>query len=144
VLPFLAAEFNPRLGSSLASLAARLRDEEDFLAAAAAARAAGLVGDDRLPVRVAAEPTALARRIVRAWLERGARRSPSGLHVERVLALATGGERGAVAVPGPARVLREGEFLVRRAGRARAPRAHGEQYAPVCQSVHDAVGELTS
>src|SRR5436309_10949822 len=42
VLPFLAAEFNPRLGSSLASLAARLRDEEDFLAAAAAARAAGL------------------------------------------------------------------------------------------------------
>ncbi len=130
VLPFLAAEFNPRLGSSLASLAARLRDEEDFLAAAAAARAAGLVGDDRLPVRVAAEPAALARRIVRAWLERGARRSPSGLHVERVLALATGGERGAVAVPGPARVLREGEFLVRRAGRAPAPRALVAPIAP--------------
>ncbi|TMA43536.1 MAG: tRNA lysidine(34) synthetase TilS, partial [Deltaproteobacteria bacterium] len=34
VIPFLAAEFNPRLGASLASLAARLRDEEDFLAAA--------------------------------------------------------------------------------------------------------------
>src|SRR5439155_1488593 len=123
VIPFLAAEFNPRLGASLASLAARLRDEEDFLAAAAAARAAGLVSDDRLHASVAAEPAALARRIVRAWLERGARRSPSALHVERVLALATGGGRGTVAVPGPARVLREGDSLVRRPGRVPAPRA---------------------
>jgi tRNA(Ile)-lysidine synthase len=60
---------------------------------------------------------ALARRIVRAWLERGARRGVGAGHVERVLALATGQARGAVAVPGPARVVRERDRLVRRPGR---------------------------
>ena len=130
VLPFLAAEFNPRLGASLARLAARLRDEDDFLAAAAATRMAALGTDDRLHVRVADEPAALARRIVRAWLERGARRNPSAPHVERVLALAGGAQRGAVAVPGPARVLREGEYLVRRSGRARTPLAVSVPIAP--------------
>ena len=130
VLPFLAAEFNPRLGASLASIAARLRDEDDFLAAAAAARAAGLVRDDHLHVSVAAEPAALARRIVRAWLQRGARRNPSALHVERVLALAARRKPGTLAVPGPARVLREGEYLVRRPGREPTPLAVSVPIAP--------------
>ncbi|TMA53895.1 MAG: tRNA lysidine(34) synthetase TilS [Deltaproteobacteria bacterium] len=138
VLPFLAAEFNPRLGASLATLALRLRDEDDFLAAAAAARAAGLASGDRLHVDVAAEPPALARRIVRAWLERGTRRNPSAPHVERVLALAAGRKRGALAVPGPARVLREGEYLVRRPGRAPTPRTVSVPIAPGATAVDPA------
>jgi tRNA(Ile)-lysidine synthase len=121
LVPLLAAEFNPRLGPSLASLAVRLRDEDDFLAAAAAARAPALAAGEALRCAVAAEPPALARRIVRSWLEHGTRRGVGAGHVERVLALAAAARPGSVAVPGPARVVREGELLVRRAGRA-APR----------------------
>src|SRR6185295_14902510 len=69
LVPLLEAEFNPRLTSALAALAARLRDEDDFLAEAAGARSAVLVRDGDLRVAVAAEPPALARRIVRRWLE---------------------------------------------------------------------------
>ncbi len=123
LVPFLTAEFNPRLGPALAALATRLRDEDDFLAAAAAARAAALRTAEGLAVGVAAEPPALGRRIVRAWLEDGARRGVTAAHVERVLELAAGRARGAVAVPGPARVVREGGVIVRRPGReARAAR----------------------
>lgn len=121
LVPVLETEFNPRLGPALAALAARLRDEDDFLAAAAAERAASLVSAAGLEAAVAAEPAALARRIVRAWLERGARKGVTAAHVERVLALAAGRGRGAVAVPGSARVLREGERLVRREGREARP-----------------------
>ena len=130
VLPFLAAEFNPRLTASLAALAARLRDEEDFLAAAAAARGASVADGDRLRATVAAEPPALARRIVRTWLERPGARSPTASHVERVLGLATRGGRGTVAIAGPARVVREGEYLVRRPGRAAEPHAFAAPIAP--------------
>ena len=116
LVPFLEAEFNPRLAPALASLAERLRDEDDFLATAAAARTSEFMVRDGLRVAVAEEPRALARRIVRRWLEQGARRTASAAHVERVLALATGTTRGPVGVPGPARVLREGDVLVRRQG----------------------------
>jgi tRNA(Ile)-lysidine synthase len=130
LVPFLESEFNPRLGPALAALADRLRDEDDFLAAAAAARAGALQVGDALAVAVAAEPPALARRIVRRWLERGTARTPTAAHVERVLALAAGAARGAVGVPGPARVLREGAVLVRRAGRAPAPEPFALRIAP--------------
>src|SRR5439155_25116325 len=66
VTPLLQAEFNPQLGRMLAALADRLRDEDEFLAAAAAARARDLVAGDALRVDVAREPRALGRRIVRA------------------------------------------------------------------------------
>jgi tRNA(Ile)-lysidine synthase len=66
---------------------------------------------------VASEPRAIGRRVVREWLAAGARRVPSAAHVERVLGLATGAGRGTVAIPGPARVVREGRHLVQRAGR---------------------------
>jgi tRNA(Ile)-lysidine synthase len=114
LVPLLEAEFNPNLGAALAALAERLRDEDAFLSLAAAARAPDLSAPGgALHVAVAAEPPALGRRIVRTWLASGA----SAAHVERVLALAAGGARGTVAVPGPARVLREGDVLVRRPGR---------------------------
>jgi tRNA(Ile)-lysidine synthase len=118
LVPFLEAEFNPRLGPSLAALGERLRDEEEFLAAAAAARSQDLLDDRGLDVAVAGEPPALARRIVRAWLQHGARRAVTARHVEGVLALAGPGGRGTRAIPGPARVVRENDRLVRRAGRA--------------------------
>jgi tRNA(Ile)-lysidine synthase len=121
VVPFLRAEFNPRLDASLGALAERLRDEDDFLEAAATACAAVLTRDGALQIAVADEPRALARRIVRTWLERDARRGVGAFHVERVLRLAAGGRPGTVAVPGPARVVREGDLLVRRPGRAAAP-----------------------
>jgi tRNA(Ile)-lysidine synthase len=117
LVPFLEAEFNPRLAPAVAALASRLRDEDDLLAALASGRTRALVTGDALAVAVAQEPRALARRIVRAWLERGAERGVSATHVERVLALAAQGAHGTVSVPGPARVVREGGALVRRAGR---------------------------
>ncbi len=130
LVPLLRAEFNPRLGPALAALAERLRDEDDFLAAAAAGRARELVVGDHLRAAVAEEPPALARRIVRSWLERGARRGVGAVHVARVLGLAAGHERGAVAIPGPARVVREGEVLVRRPGRAAAPSSFAFEIGP--------------
>jgi tRNA(Ile)-lysidine synthase len=130
VLPLLAAEFNPGIVRSLVALACRLRDEEDLLEALAAERAAGLADGGRLRVSVAAEPAALGRRIVRRWLERGVRAGATAEQVERVLALARGTRRGAVALPGPARVLREGEHLVRRPGRAVEPRPFCVAIAP--------------
>lgn len=122
-LPFLATEFNPRLIPALAALATRLRDEDELLATLAAGRAAALVDGRGLDVAVAAEPPALARRIVRRWLEQGSRRGVHAGHVERVLALAGGTGRGNVAVPGAARVVRDGTRLVRRPGREAVPAA---------------------
>jgi tRNA(Ile)-lysidine synthase len=113
VLPMLAAEFNPRVGPALAALAARLHEEDDLLEALAAERRGALVEDGRLGVAVADEPAALGRRIVRTWLEAGARAGVTAEHVERVLALARGVGRGTVGLPGAARVLREGSHLVR-------------------------------
>jgi tRNA(Ile)-lysidine synthase len=135
VIPFLRAEFNPRLAATLAALAERLRDEDDFLDAAAAARAAGFTRGAALAIAVGEEPRALARRIVRAWLEREARRGVTALHVERVLQLA-GGRPGTVAVPGPARVVREGDLLVRRPGREATPTSLLRAIAPGETVVH--------
>src|SRR5207249_406939 len=74
LVPLLRAEFNPRLGPALAALAERLRDEDDFLAVAAAGRARELMAGEHLRTAVAEEPPALARRIVQSWLERGGAR----------------------------------------------------------------------
>src|SRR5438093_297513 len=131
VLPFLAAEFNPRLGSSLASLAARLRDEEDFLAAAAAARAAGLVGDDPLPVRVAADPPAPPRRSGPARSS-FARRRPATASASRASAPASC--RTCWSTPRcRARPVRESpcwQLAVRSCGRPAWRAAHAPRSAP--------------
>jgi len=138
VVPFLRAEFNPRLDGALAALAGRLRDEDDFLDAVAAARAATFARGAALGTAIVDEPRALARRIVRAWLEREARCSVTALHVERVLQLAAGDRPGAVAVPGPARVVREGDVLVRRPGRQATPATLLRAIAPGETIVHPA------
>jgi tRNA(Ile)-lysidine synthase len=117
LVPWLETEFNPRLGEHVAALATRLRDEDALLTALAREREAALIAGDTLDVAVAAEPVALARRVVRSWLRRQCARTPAAEHVERVLALATGAGRGAVAVPGPGRVVRERDRLVHRLGR---------------------------
>ncbi|MCW5891781.1 MAG: tRNA lysidine(34) synthetase TilS [bacterium] len=120
-LPFLAAEFDARLPERLAALAMRLRDEDDLLAALAAERLRALADATGLSVAAAAEPPALARRVVRAWLEQGRRADVDARHVERVLDLAAGRERGTIAIPGASRVVREGDRLLRRVGRAAPP-----------------------
>jgi tRNA(Ile)-lysidine synthase len=134
LVPLLEAEFNPNLGPAIAALAERLEDEDDYLAARAAERAPALLAGDDLRTAVAAEPPALARRIVRTWLEHHGRRAVTATHVARVLALASGTARGTVAVPGAARVLREADVLVRRAGRA----------APAVVAVSTPIGVGTS
>jgi tRNA(Ile)-lysidine synthase len=117
LVPLLEAEFNPRLRAALGEAAARLADEDAFLDALARPRLEALAREGRLSVEVAGEPFALARRIIRMWLGRGGVRRIDGRHVESVLALAAGGAPGSAAVPGPARVVREGRGLVLRAGR---------------------------
>jgi tRNA(Ile)-lysidine synthase len=138
LIPWLEAELNPRLGRALAALAERLADEDDLLDALARTRARSLGVGESMPVAVAEEPRALARRLVRAWLQRGSRREPSAAHVERVLGLADGTARGTVAVPGPARVVREGDVLVRRAGRAATPGPFRLPIAPGATVAHPA------
>jgi tRNA(Ile)-lysidine synthase len=130
VLPLLAAEFNPAIVRALAGLATRLRDEDALLDALATERATALVDGEALRVGVGAEPPALARRVARRWLERGMARGVTAEQVERVLALAHGTRRGVVALRGPARVLREADRLVRRPGRAPAPRSFCVAVAP--------------
>jgi tRNA(Ile)-lysidine synthase len=139
LVPWLEAELNPRLGAALAALAVRLDDEERFLAAAAAARAAALCEGPALRVAVCAEPPALGRRIVRAWLAAQTGRAVGAHHVERVLGLAGGRTRGVVAVPGPARVLREGDRLWCRPGRD-APAEHLEMAIAPGERVEDPHG----
>ena len=117
LVPLLEAEFNPRLRAALGEAAARLADEDAFLDALARPRLGTLVEEDRLSVDVAGEPFALARRIIRMWLARGAGPRIGARHVESVLALAAGAAPGSAPVPGPARVVREGRGLVLRAGR---------------------------
>lgn len=118
VVPLLAAEFNPNLVRGLATLADRLRDEDDVLRALAAARAGALERDGRLGAAVAGEPPALGRRIVRGWLEHGRRRGVSAAHVERVLALARSGGPARIAIPGAGTVRLERGALVREQGPA--------------------------
>jgi tRNA(Ile)-lysidine synthase len=130
VLPLLAAEFNPAIVRGLAALAGRLRDEEDVLDALAAERSAAFVDGEQLDTAVGAEPAALCRRVVRRWLEYGVRPGVSAEQIERVLALARGTRREVVALPGPVRVLREGDRLVRRTGRQPAPHAFCVAIAP--------------
>jgi tRNA(Ile)-lysidine synthase len=127
VVPLLVRELNPRLGPALAALAARLRDEDAYLAAAAASRLDTHRRGSALATAVAAEPPAIARRLVRTWLDEVAAGDVSAEQVERVLALAAGARHGDVGVRGPGRIVRDGDRLVHRAGRrAVAAQVHHE------------------
>lgn len=120
LLPFLKAEFNPRLRAALADVAARLADEDALLDAMAGARLEALAAGGALAVDVAREPAAIARRVVARWLAAGTGRTPSARHVAAVLALAAAAAPGTAAVAGAARVVREGTRLVVRPGREAA------------------------
>lgn len=107
VLPILEEEMHADVVCRLAGLAGRLRDEDDVLASLADERARARDVTETLPVGVAEEPAALARRIARAWLlDRGAPRVGSR-HVEAILALARRHGGGEVAMPGGAVVTRQ-------------------------------------
>jgi hypothetical protein len=81
--------------------------------------------DDRLAIGVATEPPALARRIVRAWLDALGLTTTAAREIERILALARGATGGHVGVGGPARIVREkGVLVCRRGRRATAPSFH--------------------
>lgn len=115
VVPLLAREFNPRLGETMGALAARLRDEDDLLDALIAPTLARYLEAGSLSVAVGAEPRAIGRRVVRAWLARELGRAASADEVERTLALAGGEDAGPIGVRGPARIARTGDVLVRSA-----------------------------
>jgi tRNA(Ile)-lysidine synthase len=117
LLPLLEAEFNPRLRHALGESAVRLADEDALLDSLARTRLDALAERDMLAVDVAGEPAALARRIIRLWLARAGGRQLAARHVEAILVLAAAGAPGSAPIPGPARIVREGRWLVRRAGR---------------------------
>jgi tRNA(Ile)-lysidine synthetase-like protein len=127
VVPMLAREFNPRLGETLAALAARLRDEDAYLDTVVAARMDAHRRGAALATTVAGDPIAIARRLVHAWLDEVGDGAASAEQVERVLALAAGARGGDVGIRGPGRIVREGDRLVHHAGRrAVASRLHHE------------------
>ena len=112
ILPLLRETVNPSADRALARSAALLRDDEAFLAAAAASAwreiAAVSVEDGRPVARVPAAglreaPPALARRLVREGLAavRGHLRRIERAHIEAVRALAAAGRGGSACdLPG--------------------------------------------
>jgi len=115
LLPLLAAEFNPRMAEALAGLAARFRDEDELLDDLARDALGRLCHDGGLHCEIAHLPPGLARRVVRGWLATHGLSAPTAEHVERVRRAATQ-TTGVVTLPGPRRVLREGDVLVCRPG----------------------------
>jgi len=138
LIPFLAEHFSPAITDVLARGAAIAREDADWLDAAANAAAAQIVqyekgldaGGGRTEeryeadaARLAAEPPAVARRVIRQLLERAGGRRVGFAHVERLrrLATAAGTAPAAAEFPG-CRVERHGATLrlTRRRGRGRA------------------------
>ena len=113
LLPMLEREFNPRIRDTLARTAEILAEEDELLDAKAERRLARSTRDERLDVAALRNsPAAIARRVVRLWLERvrGSRRGPSGEHVDAVLVLAEGTKGGSLTLPGGI-VRKSGSFL---------------------------------
>jgi tRNA(Ile)-lysidine synthase len=114
LLPFLEREFTSRIRYHLARLAMVMRTEEDWLEAQAHSAYVRVV-DSPLVLsltRLAAEPAALHRRILRQWLERSGRTYELAFsHLEAVYRLSAGQVRQMVALPGSVYVRREGDTL---------------------------------
>ena len=106
LIPLLEQRFSPAIVKVLARDAAIARGDAEWLDAAANRIAAAIVTDDKEGVTVDAaalgrEPTALARRLAKAALERVARRPVGFNDVERFLDLAQVPPRDAVAADFP-------------------------------------------
>ena len=102
LLPLLEREFNPSVRRALARTADLLTDEDALLERMARARLASVARADRLDTRGWSRmPFAIARRVVRLWLERlrGDLAGTSAEHVERVVALGRGNTGGTVSLP---------------------------------------------
>ena len=111
LVPLLESEFNPRLGQTLAATAERLRDEDVVLGEIAARCLAELGKDGALSTAVGAEPRAIVRRVVRAWLQPPAARALSAHDIERVVALATPGGPRRVDLARGDTILTDGIWL---------------------------------
>jgi tRNA(Ile)-lysidine synthase len=102
LLPMLEREFNPNARATLARAAAILAEEDDLLERTARRKMARLVRTGRIEADgLGRLVPAIARRIVRAWLEGAPAASvPTSEQVETVIALARREEAGAVALGG--------------------------------------------
>jgi tRNA(Ile)-lysidine synthase len=141
LVPFLVEHFSPAITDVLARGAVIAKDDADWLDHAANAAAPQIVQctEGRFevdPVRLAAEPPAVARRVARDLLERAGGRRVGFDHVERLRRMAEAGAavRAAADFPG-CRAERRGSTLrlTRRRGRgeraARAVAGAGFEYA---------------
>jgi tRNA(Ile)-lysidine synthase len=102
LLPLLEREFNPSVRRALARTVDLLTDEDALLERMARARLAKFARADRLDTRGWSRmPVAIARRVVRLWLEhvRGDLAGTSTEHVERVVVLGRGKAGGTVSLP---------------------------------------------
>lgn len=135
VLPLLAAELSPRVVEALARVAVLAAGEDaalDALTASAAATTRRVTGGaGRIDVAaLLAQPLAVRRRLVRAWLSEAGARSAGFAHVEAVLALATTARRAArLSLPGSEVTLRDG-WLAVAPGRRPASREGGSRISP--------------
>lgn len=112
VLPVLEEELGPGIAEALARTASHLAADSaalEDLAAAAAGTLWGPAGDPAVvPAGASAMAEAVRTRVLRDWLRRcsGTSEEIGRHHVRAVDALLTGTARGAVSVPGAARVHR--------------------------------------
>lgn len=131
LLPMIRGRTGAGLDLRLARTAEALRDEEDYLDAAARAVFTNARRDGDLDVSaLRAQPKALRRRVVRLWLEQHL--SLSGVdfaHVEAILRLiAAGPPQGRIAVPRGHEVARRYDRLAL-AAKSRPRRAARYEYA---------------
>jgi tRNA(Ile)-lysidine synthase len=143
LIPYLESRFSPAITDVLAREAALARQDEEFLCAEAIKLAARIVlpdvgsGLSPTPRTVTLDvaglngaPRALSSRVVQAALQRLAGSKPITFdHVERVLALSDGADKGAaISLPGQYAV-RAGGSIVLHPGRGRAGGPVGNSFA---------------
>lgn len=116
VLPALADVLGDRVVLGLARSADLARADADLLDALAAEAANAVVTGDRIDAAaLAAEPAALASRIVHGWLTERGGVDVARVHVDAVLALVRSWRgQGPVQVPGGIEVGRAGGWLIAR------------------------------
>jgi tRNA(Ile)-lysidine synthase len=122
LLPLLERRFNPAVRSALARTAELLAEDEAVLDAAARRAARRVSAGDGLEAAALRRlSTAIGRRVLRLWLaeRRGDLRRIAVVHVDRLLALALDGPKGAeLSLPGGT-VVRSGGVLRWTAGERR-------------------------